>query len=71
MSSGHVRAVMVVIFAKPADGTGIPLSKRLPLWGSLMSASLRGASCRWKPSACASPDCLLVYCDEVVMVRVL
>ena len=36
MSSGHVRAVMVVIFAKPADGTGIPLSKRLPLWGPLM-----------------------------------
>lgn len=25
-----------------------------------------GASCRWKPSACASPDCLLVYCDEGV-----
>lgn len=36
MSSGHVRAVMAVIFAKPADGTGIPLSKRLPLWGPLM-----------------------------------
>lgn len=50
------------------------LSKRSPFWGlSRWRALLRAkrpVRAR-KPSACASPDCPLVYCDEVLMVRVL